>query len=155
LRRVNPDWLFLLPGLVFIALFYLYPVIVIAVRSVLSDEGITFARYVKAFTAPAYREAWQNSLWFVSASTLIAAVGGTFVGYWTAKLPLRVKRVLLSFYSIPVTLSGLVVAFGFIVLMGRNGVFNQILVALGLPRLFNIYSWGGLLMVFPFYNIPS
>ncbi len=155
MRRKNPDLLFLLPGLFFILLFYLYPVAVIAVRSLLAEDGgLTLARYVKAFTAPAYLEAWRNSLWFVTASTLIAAVGGTFVGYWTAKLPLRLKNLLLSFYSIPVTLSGLVVAFGFIVLMGRNGVFNQILLALGLPRLFNVYSWGGLLAVFPFYNIP-
>ncbi len=153
-RRINPDLWFLLPGLLFVALFYLYPVVVIVVRSFLSTEGFTLERYLLAFTAPAYLEAWRNSLWFVTASTLIAAVGGTFVGYWTAKLPLRLKNLLLSFYSIPVTLSGLVVAFGFIVLTGRNGVLNQILLALGLPRLFDVYTWSGLLSVFPFYNIP-
>jgi putative spermidine/putrescine transport system permease protein len=32
-------------------------------------------------------------------------------------------------------------------------VVNQLLGALGLPR-FDLYSWTGLLLVFPFYNVP-
>ncbi|WP_297860669.1 ABC transporter permease [Meiothermus sp.] len=135
------------------ALFFAYPLWAILERSVSGLEGLTLARYLKALTAPAYLEAWRNSLVFATASTLIAAFGGVFVAYWTAGLPLRPKRFLLSLYAIPISLSGLVVAFGFIVLLGRNGVVNQLFAAVGLPR-FELYSWIGLLLVFPFYNIP-
>jgi putative spermidine/putrescine transport system permease protein len=125
--------LLLLPGALFL-LFFAYPLWAILERSLSSPEGLTLARYLKALTAPAYLEAWRNSLLFATASTLLAAIGGVFVAYWTSGLPLRLKRFLLSLYAIPASLSGLVVAFGFIVLLGRNGVVNQLLGALGLPR---------------------
>jgi len=145
--------LLLLPGALFLLLFFAYPLWAILERSLSSPEGLTLARYLKALTAPAYLEAWRNSLLFATASTLLAAIGGVFVAYWTSGLSLRLKRFLLSLYAIPASLSGLVVAFGFIVLLGRNGVVNQLLGALGLPR-FDLYSWTGLLLVFPFYNVP-
>ncbi|MFD3004576.1 ABC transporter permease [Thermus tengchongensis] len=143
----------LLPGLLFLLLFFAYPVFAILERSLAAPEGLTLARYLKALTAPAYLEAWRNSLLFAALSTLAAAVGGVFVAYWTSRLPLRLKGLLMSLYAVPVSLSGLVVAFGFIVLLGRNGVVNQLLAPLGLPR-FDLYSWTGLFLVFPFYNIP-
>ncbi|MEN2981603.1 MAG: ABC transporter permease subunit [Thermus sp.] len=143
----------LLPGALFLLLFLLYPLGAILERSLAAPDGPTLARYLKALTAPAYLEAWRNSLVFASLSALAAAVGGIFVAYWTSGLPLRLKGFLMSLYAIPVSLSGLVVAFGFIVLLGRNGVVNSLLSALGAPR-FDLYSWEGLFLVFPFYNIP-
>ncbi|GLV49230.1 ABC transporter permease [Thermus sp. LT1-2-5] len=143
----------LLPGFLFLLLFFGYPLYAILERSLAAPEGLTLARYARALTAPAYLEAWRNSLAFAALSTLAAALGGVFVAYWTSRLPLRVKGFLMSLYAIPVSLSGLVVAFGFIVLLGRNGVVNHLLGALGLPR-FDLYSWPGLFLVFPFYNIP-
>ncbi|MDM7323530.1 MAG: ABC transporter permease subunit [Thermus sp.] len=145
-------WL-LLPGLLFLGLFLAYPFLSTLERSLAAPEGPTLALYFKALSAPAYLEAWRNSLVFASLSTLVAAAGGVFLAYWTSQLPLRVKGFLMSLYAIPVSLSGLVVAFGFIVLLGRNGVVNQLLTSLGLPR-FDLYSWMGLFLVFPFYNIP-
>jgi ABC-type Fe3+ transport system permease subunit len=146
----------LLPGLLFLLLFFAYPLWSIGERSLLvgnAAPGLTLERYLRALSSPAYLEAWRNSLLFALLSTLAAAVGGVFVAYWTVRLPLRLKGFLMSLYAIPVSLSGLVVAFGFIVLWGRNGVLNQLLAALGLPR-FDLYSWPGLFSVFPFYNIP-
>lgn len=145
-------WLFL-PGALFLLLFFAYPLFSILERSLSSPEGLTLARYARALSTPAYLEAWRNSILLAMVSTLIAAVGGVFVAYWTSQLPLPLKRFLLSLYAIPVSLSGLVVAFGFIVLLGRNGVVNQVIAALGLER-FDLYSWLGLVLVFPFYNIP-
>ncbi len=63
------------------------------------------------------------------------------------------RGMLMSLFSVPMTLSGLVVAFSFIVLLGRNGVFNIILRDAGLPT-FNLYSWGGLVIAYSFFNIP-
>lgn len=96
----------ILPGLLFLALFFAYPLWAILERSLSSPEGLTLARYLRALTAPAYLEAWRNSLLFATASTLLAALGGVFVAYWTSGLPLRLKRFLLSLYAIPVSLSG-------------------------------------------------
>lgn len=143
----------LVPGLLFMALFFAYPLASILERSLATPGGLSLERYLRALATPSYLEAWRNSLVFAGLSTLAAAAGGLFLAYWTAMLPLRPKRFLLSLYAIPASLSGLVVAFGFIVLLGRNGVVNQLLGAWGLPR-FDLYSWVGLFVVFPLYNIP-
>jgi putative spermidine/putrescine transport system permease protein len=148
------EWGLLLPGGIFLTLFFVLPILWIAGRSLGDPREGLLARYHMAVTAPANLEAWVNSLWFAGLSTVLAAVGGIFVGYWTSRLPPVVKRFLLSLYAIPVTLSGLVVAFGFIVLAGRNGIVNQILKLLGFPPVIDLYSWIGLLGVFPFYNVP-
>lgn len=158
-KRFTTEYLFLLPFLGFLAVFELYPLLNMVIRSILDESsgGITLQNYINLFVQPHYRMAVRNSLLFASACSLVGGVGGTFVGYLAPRLPVRCRNLLLSLYSLPLTLSGLVVAFAFIVLLGRNGVLNLIVQrALGLPRdvYFNVYSWPGLVVVYAFYQIP-
>ncbi len=158
-RRSTTEYLFLLPFLGFLAFFELYPLLNMAVRSFTDSRSgaFTLQNYLNLLTQPQYRIAIRNSLLFASACSLVGGIGGTFVGYLAPRLPLRARNLLLSLYSLPLTLSGLVVAFAFIVLLGRNGVINLIVQrALGLPRdvYFDVYSWPGLVVVYSFYQIP-
>lgn len=158
-RRYPAEYWFLLPFLGFLAVFELYPLLNMVIRSILDggSGGITLQNYVNLFVQPHYRMAVRNSLLFASACSLVGGIGGTFVGYLAPRLPVRYRNLLLSLYSLPLTLSGLVVAFAFIVLLGRNGVLNLIVQrALGLPRdvYFDVYSWPGLVVVYAFYQIP-
>lgn len=152
--RIGREGLWLLPALMFIAVFYLLPLGMLAARS-LGGGALTFAHYAAALGSPAIRNAWVNSVLFAGASALIGVAGGLVLAVWTAGLPRRLRAGLLAIYALPYTMSGLVVAFGFVVLTGRNGLVNQILGLLfeGGPFV-NLRSWGGLLAVFPFYNIP-
>jgi len=145
-------WL-ILPGVGFLLFFFGYPFLTLLQESLTSSGHLSFVHYMRALSSPLDLEAWRNTILFALGSTLLAVLGGIFIAYWVAQLPLALKRVILSLFAIPVSLSGLVVAFGFIVLLGRNGILNQILADLGLPPL-NLFSWAGLISVFPFYNIP-
>lgn len=158
-RRYFTEYLFLLPFLGFLIVFELYPLINMVVRSFFDANSgkFTFQNYINLFTQPHFGTAIRNSLLFASACSLVGGIGGTFVGYIAPRLPARSRNLLLSLYSLPLTLSGLVVAFAFIVLLGRNGVLNLIVQrAFGLPRdvYFNVYSWLGLVVVYSFYQIP-
>ncbi|MCS7286874.1 MAG: ABC transporter permease subunit [Anaerolineae bacterium] len=158
-RRYITEYLFLLPFLGFLMVFELYPLVNMAVRSFFdaNSGNFTFQNYINLFTQPHFRTAIRNSLLFASACSLVGGIGGTFVGYIVPRLPARSRNLLLSLYSLPLTLSGLVVAFAFIVLLGRNGILNLIVQrAFGLPRdvYFNVYSWLGLVVVYSFYQIP-
>jgi len=114
----------------------------------------TFENYINAFTQKRYIGSLKNTLWFAGICTLVGAVGGTFVGVLASRMSSRIRSLILSLYSLPMTLSSLVVAFGFIVLLGRNGVINIILTRyLGIAR-FDLYTWQGLLVTYSFYNIP-
>ncbi len=152
------ELLFLIPFLVFVSLFELYPILNMAFRSLFDQNGnFTFQNYINVFTKPQFQTAIWNSLLFATAASLVGGIGGTFVAALAVRLPVRWRNLLLSLYALPMTLSGLVVAFAFIVLLGRNGVLNLLIRrAFGLPPTvyFNLYDWPGIVMVYAFFQVP-
>jgi len=157
-RFLSLELLLLIPFLVFVGLFEVYPILNMAFRSLFDLEGnFTLQNYINAFTKPQFQAAIRNSLLFAAAASLVGGIGGTFVAAVAVRLPARWRNLLLSLYALPMTLSGLVVAFAFIVLLGRNGVLNLIVRrAFGLPPTvyFNLYDWPGIVMVYAFFQIP-
>ncbi len=159
MRRIGwAEWALLAPFALFVIGFELYPILVMVGRSFFDQNGApTLANYLQILENPVYRTAIRNSLLFATAGAAVGALGGTFVGYLAPRLPRRLHQFLLSLYALPLTLSGLVVAFAFIVLLGRNGVLNLIARELfDLPRnvYFDIYSWYGIVLVYAFFQIP-
>lgn len=157
-RFFPPEVLLLVPFLVFVNLFELYPILNMAIRSLHDQDGnFTFQNYINILTKPQFQTAIRNSLLFATAASLVGGIGGTFVAALAVRLPARWRNLLLSLYALPMTLSGLVVAFAFIVLLGRNGVLNLLVRrAFGLPPTvyFNLYDWPGIVMVYAFFQIP-
>lgn len=158
LRLLSLEVLLLIPFILFVGLFEIYPILNMAYRSLFDLNGnFTLANYINAFTKPQFRFAIRNSLLFATAASLVGGIGGTFVAALAVRLPARWRNLLLSLYALPMTLSGLVVAFAFIVLLGRNGILNLLVRrAFGLPPTFyfNLYDWPGIVMVYAFFQIP-
>jgi putative spermidine/putrescine transport system permease protein len=158
LRLLSLEVLLLIPFILFVSLFEIYPILNMAYRSLFDLNGnFTLANYINAFTKPQFRFAIRNSLLFATAASLVGGIGGTFVAALAVRLPARWRNLLLSLYALPMTLSGLVVAFAFIVLLGRNGILNLLVRrAFGLPPTFyfNLYDWPGIVMVYAFFQIP-
>jgi len=141
----------------FIVLFIMYPYITIIINSFKSNISgrFTFLNWKNLFALPQYLNAVKNSLLFAGASTLIAAFFGIIIGWISLRFSEQTIGKLKAIFSIPMTLSGLVVAFSFIVLLGRSGIYNTLISLLGANFIrFNLYSWNGLLTVYCFYNIP-
>jgi putative spermidine/putrescine transport system permease protein len=157
-RFLSTEMLLILPFVLFVGIFEIYPIINMAYRSLFDLNGnFTFENYINAFTKPQFQMAIRNSLLFAAAASLVGGIGGTFVAALAVRLPARWRNLLLSLYALPMTLSGLVVAFAFIVLLGRNGVLNLLVRrAFGLPPTvyFNLYDWPGIVMVYAFFQIP-
>jgi ABC-type Fe3+ transport system permease subunit len=158
MRKINKEYLLILPFFIFLGFFELYPIFNLFVKGFFNDKGVFTLQYYKnIFTVDQYKVAVRNSLLFSTAASLFGGVFGTLVGYFISKLKGNTKNFLLSLYSLPLTLSGLVVAFAFIVLLGRNGVINQLIrMIFNLPKDFyiNIYSWPGIVFVYGFFQIP-
>jgi ABC-type Fe3+ transport system permease subunit len=138
-------------------LFIIFPFINIFLNSFKTQwtGEWTLQNWKNVFTYPQYINALKNSLLFAGGSTLLAAILGSIIGWISLRLSDKSVDILRSIFSIPMTLSGLVVAFSFMVLLGRSGVYNTLISLLGLDFLrFPLYSWEGLLVVYAFYNIP-
>lgn len=158
MKKIRSEYLLILPFVLFLGFFELYPIFNLFIKGFFNDKGIfTLQYYRNIFTIDQYKFAVRNSLLFSTATSLFGGIFGTFVGYFISRLKRSTKNFLLSLYSLPLTLSGLVVAFAFIILLGRNGVINQLIrLIFGLPRDFyiNIYSWPGIVFVYGFFQIP-
>jgi len=148
-RRIVRRRLFMGAPLVILLLALLvYPVAQLLLLSVVKDGAFSLASYRQLFASSVYVNVLLITLKISLWTTLFAVLAGYPVAYFISSLPQRKKGsllfwVLLSFWS-----SFLVRAFAWIVLLGRNGVVNQLLLALGIvdaPAKL-LYSFGSTLV---------
>jgi len=122
---MRPRFLLLLaaPAAAFLALFFLVPVAGVAADA-LGGGTRAFAR---VFALPGFGASLVGSL----ALTLVAASLSTAVGFAVAlhlsRMPERRRTRYSLVIALPLTFSGLIVAYGFILGYGRAGLFTQLL----------------------------
>ncbi len=141
-KRLGP--LILLPSLVFLILFFYYPIALIlkdglslsALHYVLSDE---YYRHVILFTV-------EQAV----GSTLLTLALGLPGAYIFAKYDFPGKRFLKALLTVPFVMPSIMVALGFIILFGQNGLITNLLGRD--PGI--LYSWRGILLAHAFYNFP-
>jgi putative spermidine/putrescine transport system permease protein len=133
--------------LLFVTLL-VYPVGQLLLLSVYSDGAFTLAKYRQLFESSVYVNVMLITLKISLWTTLLSVVAGYPVAYLIASLRADRKArwlfwVLLAFWT-----SFLVRAFAWIVILGRNGVVNQLLTALGLQDTPTnlLYSLGAVLV---------
>lgn len=141
------------PACAALAVFFALPVATIAIDA-LSEGPRAFGRIV---ALPAFWFSVTGSLMLtVVAATLSTAVG-VAVALHLSRLPER-RRTLLSFViALPLTFSGLIVAYGFILGYGRAGFVTQLLGYAGFdPALVGkaLFTPTGLAFASSYYLIP-
>lgn len=151
--RAHANAVLALPGIALLALFFALPVAAVAVDA-FSGRGAAFAR---VFFTPGFWAALAGS----GVLTLVAATLSTIVGVAVAlhlsRLSAR-RRTTLSFViALPLTFSGLIVAYGFILGYGRAGFVTQLLARAGLdPAVIGgaLFTPTGLAFASSYYLIP-
>jgi ABC-type spermidine/putrescine transport system permease subunit I len=155
-----------LPALVFYLLVYVYPLSRIAGWSFF-DPDFTLKFYREALAEPAYFKALGNTLEISVLVTVIALLLGYPLAYLMTTTSARARRVVTVLILIPFWTSVLVRTFAWLVILGRNGLVNRLLMELGIvdaPQklLFNMFGVQvGMVqvllpfMVFPLYGVMS
>ena len=132
----RPEWLrpamMAAPLVLLFVVLLVYPVGQLLLMSVYSDGAFTLAKYRQLFASSVYVNVMLITLKISLWTTLLSVVAGYPVAYLISSLEKDRKArwafwVLLSFWT-----SFLVRAFAWIVMLGRNGVVNQLVTALGL-----------------------
>lgn len=127
-----------------IALFVLLPAGSMLVESV---RGFTLQRYVDFFTTRYFRHTLYNTLLVSGLATLFSLVAGFVFAYTVTRTDVPLRRLFSTIVLVPMLLPAFLIAFALILLLGRNGLLNQLLEILAPGGLrFNIYSpWGVIL----------
>lgn len=120
------------PLLLLFLVLLVYPVGQLLLLSIQDDSGLTLAKYRQLFASSVYVDVMLITLKISLWTTALSVIAGYPVAYLIASLdrdrkPTWLLWVLLSFWT-----SFLVRAFAWIVMLGRNGVVNQLMTALGL-----------------------
>ena len=126
--RLRSYLLLTAPAAAFFGIFFLLPVGVLAVDA-LRDGTQAF---VRVFALPAFWPSLAGSLLLTLVAASISTVVGFAVALHLSRLPERQRTLYSLVIALPLTFSGLIVAYGFILGYGRSGFFTQLLGYAGL-----------------------
>jgi ABC-type spermidine/putrescine transport system permease subunit I len=120
------------PLVLLLVVMLLYPVGQLLMLSVHTGQGFTLAPYRQLFASSVYVDVLLITLKISFWTTVFAVIAGYPVAYAISAAPRVRKGTLLFWVLLAFWTSFLVRAFAWIVLLGRNGVVNQLLQALGI-----------------------
>ncbi len=126
-RRFLP----LVPALVFLAIFFLYPLVRMIALSFDAPEG-PLAYYTSIVASPVYMTVLALTFKTALGVTLLCVLFGVPTAYLLANLQGTCRNVLLMAVALPFLTSILIRTYAWMALLGRNGVVNQLLQAAGL-----------------------
>lgn len=118
-----------LPALIFLLVLFLMPLVILFAQSV---EGGTFEHYSKAIFDDLYRGVLIDTLLIAAYVAMISLLLGYPVAYFLANAPALWAAAGLVFLLVPFWTSILVRTYGWMVILGRNGIINRYLMETGL-----------------------
>ncbi len=132
LRRPLKWLLFALP-LLFLAVFFFYPLLSIFGVSLTQEGQLDLSGFAGLLVSPYYRDTLWFTTWQAALSTLLTLALALPGAYVFARYRFPGKSLLLSLATLPFVLPTVVVAAAFMALIGQNGVVNT-----GLMSLFHL-----------------
>jgi len=129
------EWQLVLPLALFFALFVFAPLALLGAVSFYNDPTMTtpgVAQYVKFVTDRFNMAVLGQTLWLGLLATVVALVVGYPLAYIYMVAPAALQRVLMLVIVLPLLTSAVVRTFAWVVILGRQGIVNTALTALGL-----------------------
>jgi putative spermidine/putrescine transport system permease protein len=148
------------PFFIYVAVFLLLPIVVLAVEAFRATDPDTFQETwstdsIVAVTHGAYRRAYLGSLQLSAIAALAAAVLGLALA--VAVLRARgglLRRLVLTASGVLANFGGVPLAFAFLATIGNAGVVTALITdTLGFSN-FSLYSMLGLTLVYLYFLIP-
>ena len=147
--------LFSIP-LLFLAIFYFYPLAQILWLSFTRDGSVTLGSVATLLAQPFLRQVLWFTIWQAAASTLLTLLLGMPLAFVFARYTFRGKALIRALTTIPFVMPTVVVAAAFTTVAGENGLLNEWLQSLFLldaPPLQVTRSIWGILLAHAFYNV--
>lgn len=145
--------LLLLPAIICLAVFFVLPLSVLVAETG-AEGGVAYLRLVDD---PVFWQGLRGTLILGTAAPALSVAVGFCVAMHLSRQPEGRRQTLLFVLSLPLTFSGLIVAYGFILVFGRAGFFTLLLAELGAdPAVVGamIFTPAGLGFAYCYYLIP-
>ena len=120
------------PLVLLLVMFLAFPVGQLLLLSFYKDGALSLAHYRHLFSSSVYVDVLLITLKISLLTTLLAVIAGYPIAYLISMVGKDRKATLLFWVLLSFWTSFLVRAFSWVVLLGRNGVVNQLLLSLGI-----------------------
>ena len=127
----NPVHLLLAPTLLFLLVFFGYPIARLLSLSFF-DPDFTWKYYTVALTAPVYLAVLRTTIDISLQTTLLCLILGYPLAYALATASERARNLVIIAVVLPYFTSILVRSYAWLVILGRHGLLNEAMVSMGL-----------------------
>jgi ABC-type spermidine/putrescine transport system permease subunit I len=154
-RETQRHLLMLLPAVLVLAVLFAYPLLGIVNRSVYK-AGYTLDMYRQIFRVPVYLQVLLSTFKVSALVTIVCLALGYPLAYMLTTRRPRTAQLLMIIVVLPFFTSIIVRTYAWMVLLGRNGVVNQYLIALGFTDkpLLLLYNQGGVVIGMSYVLLP-
>ena len=130
-KKTNIYWLFILPGCIFLTFFMLIPLFSLLIKSFVDEEGsFSLVNYFTLMESTYFKQVFWRSIRLSLISTAACAVLGFPTAYYISKYS-KNKGMLMALAVFPMFTSPVIRSFSWMVLLGKKGIVNEILVSFG------------------------
>ena len=130
MKPTGAAWL-LAPSLLFVLAFFAVPVAALLLDAFQVDSAWGLAHFKAFLDEPLNREVYWRTVRLASAATLAAALIGYPAALAIVRLPAQWRGLVTGLVILPLMVSPIARTYAWIVLLGRNGVINSLMVGGG------------------------
>ena len=131
-KKTKIYWLFILPGCLFIAFFMLIPLFSLIFKTFFNESGaFSLDGYFAMFESVYFQQVFWRSIRLSLVSTVVCAALGFPTAYYISKYS-KNKGMLMALAVFPMFTSPVIRSFSWMVILGKKGFINTLLVNLGL-----------------------
>ncbi len=143
----------LAPLFAVLLLFEVLPLCAVVMSSFSRGGHWSFGNYAELIGSGYHRGAFVTSLWLSLFTTLLGMGLALPISRLLQRVPEGIQTLILTYSNIGANFTGFPLAFAFIIMFGLSGSFTLLLKAAGLIDDLNIYSIGGLVLVYSYFQI--
>jgi putative spermidine/putrescine transport system permease protein len=157
--RPDGAWQLALPLAAVMLAFFVAPLVVLIAMSLHADNDLaswSLAQYAKFLGDGFNLRVLAETLWLGAKATLVCLAFGYPLAWLAARATPRVRSALLFVIVLPILTSVVVRTFSWIVILGKQGVLNKLLLASGLvdEPLKLLFTETGVVMVLAQVQLP-
>jgi len=129
-QKMDPLGFLAVPGLLFMGVVFLLPLLLLLWSSIRSDSGFTIQGYVRLLGDPYYLGVIANSFQLATITTLGSLLLGYPAAFALARARGYAQVVLFALVFLPLTVSIIVKSFGWSIVLRRDGILNWLMLNL-------------------------
>ncbi len=131
-RRIG--LMLMMPAMFFVGIAFLLPVLILLAEGLRTSEGWSLARYTSFFSDSLSQEVMLRTLRLGFGVTLASAIIGYGVALTIANASPLTRSRMTALFILPLMISPVARTYAWIVLLGRTGLINKVLIGIGLTE---------------------